>query len=104
VRKLLGENIPAFARLARFAPWVAGDQFTSADCAAYVSLPLVAMASKAVLGEDLLAAGGVDWKTYVKQFADRPSVQRVNAERKLAQDAQMAAIRAKAAAAAAPSA
>ena len=99
VRKLLEKNIAGFQRLARFSPWVAGDRFTSADCAAYVSLPLVAMASKAVLGTDLLAEAGVDWKGYLRLFADRPSAQRVAADRKLAQDAQLAAIKAKAAAA-----
>eukprot|EP01136_Pigoraptor_vietnamica_P029882 Opistho-1_new@88423 len=55
-RKLLEHNIEGFKRLAKFAPYVAGDHFTMADCAAWVSLPLVAMASKTVLGEDLLAA------------------------------------------------
>ena len=43
VRKQLTKNIAAFKRLAKFSPYVAGDQFTSADCAAFVSLPLVAM-------------------------------------------------------------
>src|SRR6185295_4318140 len=33
VRKLLEKNIVAFKRLARFSPYVAGEQFTSADCA-----------------------------------------------------------------------
>ena len=55
VRKQLTKNIAAFKRLAKFGPYVGGDSFTIADCAAYVSLPLVAMASKKVLGEDLLA-------------------------------------------------
>jgi glutathione S-transferase len=55
VRKQLAKNIPAFKRLARFAPYLAGEQFTLADCAGWVSLPLVGMATKAVLGEDLLA-------------------------------------------------
>lgn len=95
VRKRLTRHIAAFKRLAKFSPFVAGDTFSSADCAAYVSLPLVAMATKAVLGEDLLAAGGVDWKAYVKALADRPSVQRVNADRKACQEAQLAAMRAR---------
>lgn len=101
VRKLLTKNIAAFARLAKFSPYVAGEQFSSADCAAFVTLPLVAMASKAVLGSDLLADGGVDWKPYIRRVGERPSAQRISADRKLAQDAQMAAIKAKAAAAAA---
>jgi len=61
---------------------VAGDQFTLADCAAWVSLPLVAMSSKLVLGEDLLAGAGVDWKNHVKLLASRPAFARVAADRK----------------------
>lgn len=82
VRKQLTKNIAAFQRLAKFAPCLAGEQFTVADCAAFVSLPLVAMSSKIVLGEDLLAAAGVDWKAYVKQLAERPAFARVMADRK----------------------
>ncbi len=82
VRKQLGKHIAGFKRLAKFSPYVAGDTFTQADCAAYVNLPLVAMASKAVLGEDLLAAAGIDWKAYVKLIGERPSAQRVAADRK----------------------
>jgi glutathione S-transferase len=82
VRKQLAKHIAGFKRLAKFAPYVAGDTFTQADCAAYVNLPLVAMASKAVLGEDLLTAAGIDWKAYVKLIGERPSAQRVAADRK----------------------
>ena len=89
IRKLLTRNVAGFARLAKFSPYVAGDAFTQADCAAYVSLPLVALSSKLVLGEDLLAAGGIDWKGYVRQIAPRPSAQRVDADRK-AEQAQAA--------------
>ena len=81
-RKLLVKNIAGFKRLAKFQPYVAGDQFTLADCAAWVSLPLVAMASKAVYGEDLLAAAGIDWKTYAKLVGARPAAQKVDADRK----------------------
>jgi glutathione S-transferase len=91
VRKLLTRNIGAFKRLAKFAPFVAGDTFTQADCAAWPSLPLVAMATRAVYGEDLLSAGGVDWKAYVKRIGERPSAQRVSADRKADQDRAAAA-------------
>jgi glutathione S-transferase len=82
VRKLLDRNIPAFKRLARFAPYVAGEQFTLADCAAYVHLPVVSLATKAIYGEDLLVTHGVDWKSHMKLVAQRPSAQRVDADRK----------------------
>jgi glutathione S-transferase len=82
VRKTLDRHIPAFQRLAKFAPYVAGDTFTLADCSAFVSLPLVGMATKAVLGEDLLATHGVDWKGYVRLVGERESARRVVADRK----------------------
>jgi len=82
VRKQLAKNIAGFKRLAKFSPYAAGDSFTQADLSAYVSLPLVAMASKTVLGEDMLAAAGIDWKTHGKLIGERPSAQRVAADRK----------------------
>lgn len=85
VRKKLQKNLAGFARLARFEPYVAGATFTLADCSAFPNLPLVAMASRLVLGEDLLAAAGIDWKAYVKIVGERPSAQRVTADRKAAE-------------------
>ena len=60
VKAKLIKNIAAYQRLAKFSPYLAGDSFTLADCAAWVSLPLVAQATKAIYGEDLLSAGGVN--------------------------------------------
>jgi glutathione S-transferase len=84
VRATLEKNIAGFKRLARFAPFAAGDSFTQADCAAYVSLPLVGSATKLVLGEDLLMSAGVDYKSYLKLIGERPSAQKVNEDRKAA--------------------
>jgi len=86
VRKRLERNVPALARLARFDPFIAGATFTQADCAAWASFGVISMATGAVYGEDLLIAGGIDWKPYVKRLGERPSVQRVVADRKAAQD------------------
>jgi glutathione S-transferase len=82
VAKLLTRNIAGFKRLAKFSPYLAGDTFTQADCAAHVSLPLVGMASKLVLGDDLLLAQGVDWKAYTRFVGERPAAQKVAADRK----------------------
>lgn len=90
VRKTLRRHIAGFQRLAKFAPYVAGERFTLADASAFVSLPLVALSTKLVLGEDMLAAAGVDWKGYVKLVGDRPSAQRVVTDRKAAEAAMAA--------------
>ncbi|HEV7575298.1 MAG TPA: glutathione S-transferase [Caldimonas sp.] len=86
IRQLLTRNIAAFQRLARFAPYVAGTEFTQADCAAWASLPVIAMATKAVYGEDLLAGAGIDLKPYQRFIGERPSAQRVSADRKAWQE------------------
>lgn len=86
VRKLLEKNIGGFKRLAKFAPYVAGSTFTQADCAAWASLPVVGMATKIIYGEDLLLAAGVDWKSYSKLIGERPSAQKVTADRKADQE------------------
>ena len=82
VRKLLDKNIVGFTRLASFAPYVAGETFTLADCAAYVTLPLVALSSRIIYGQDLLAVHGIDWKGYGKLVGQRASAQRVDGDRK----------------------
>ena len=80
VRKLLTRNAKAFGKLAKFSPYIAGDHFTMADCAALVHLPLVGMASKIVFGEDVLADYPV--REYAKMMGERPTVQKVNVDRK----------------------
>jgi glutathione S-transferase len=85
VRKLLSKNIAAFVKLAKFSPMIAGgEQFTMADCAAWVSLPLVGMATKAVYVQDMLQEAGCDYKPYIKLINERPAAQKVTADRKTA--------------------
>ena len=56
-----------------------------------MSLPLVAMTSKVIYGEDMLQAAGIDWKSYIKLIEQRPSAQKVTADRKVDQAASVAA-------------
>ena len=87
IRQQLTRHIGGFRRLARFAPFVAGEHFTQADCAAFASLPVIGMATQAVYGEDLLLAAGLDYKPYLRMVGERPSARRVVADRKAAQAA-----------------
>jgi glutathione S-transferase len=98
VKADLIKNIAAFKRVSVFGPYAAGDTFTMADCAVYVSLPLAALASKLVCGEDLVAAAGIDWKGYVKLIEQRPTAQKVAADRRTDQARALAVAKAKAAA------
>jgi glutathione S-transferase len=80
VHSLLKRNVIGFGKLAKFSPYIAGTDFTLADCVAGIHLPLISMASKAVYGEDVLAEFPV--KDYLKLLGERPSMQRVSADRK----------------------
>lgn len=95
VRVQLDKGLRAFKQLAKFSPYVAGESFTLADCSAYAHLPVAAMASRAIYGSDLVAAAGVDWKTYAKFIEQRPTAQKVAADRKADQQQRTAAIAAK---------
>ena len=50
------------------------------------------MATQAIYGEDLLAAGAIDWKPYARLVGARPSAQKVAADRK-AEQARFSAAR-----------
>ena len=84
VKKQMARSVGALQRLAKFDPYIAGPDYTIADIAAWCSLPLAAMATKSVLGEDLVAANGIDWKPYVAMVGQRPHVAAVAAQRKAA--------------------
>lgn len=88
VGEQLNKNSAAFAQLARFAPYVAGDSFSLADCAAIVHLPLVSSASKIIYGKDCL--GDLPVRDYLKQMGERASVQCVNTDRKANTELMMA--------------
>jgi len=80
VQKQLKRNITAFGQIASFSPYIAGSEFTMADCAAAVHLPLIGMATKAIYGEDMLAAFPV--RDYMKLVGERPTVKKVTEDRK----------------------
>jgi glutathione S-transferase len=82
IRREIEQKIGGVKRLLKLAPFAAGDTFTVADCSAFADLPLVGMATKAIYGEDLLLANGIDHKAYVKFIGERPSAQKVIADRK----------------------
>ena len=83
IAKQLTQNIAAFAKLARFdTPFIAGEQFTLADCAAITHLPVLGSATKVIYGRDFLAEQ-LAARDYLKRMNQRPHVQTVNADRKL---------------------
>ncbi len=93
-RKRLTKGVQGFSRLATFASYVGGGEFTLADCAAIVHLPLVSSASKIIYGEDLLA--DLPLRDYLQRMGERPTVQKVSADRKASTQALMARLTGKA--------
>src|SRR2546421_1675235 len=54
VEKDLAKGVRALKSLVSFSPYIAGKELTLADCAAFVSLPLVSLVTKHAYGRDFL--------------------------------------------------
>ncbi len=74
-------GVAGLKEIARFEPYIAGSELTLADFTAAIHLPLVSLTSKAIYGEDALEALPAV-KRHRDLMAERPSMQRVKAERR----------------------
>lgn len=90
VAPLLEKGLRSLGRLARFSPFIAGESFTHADCAAWVHLPLVSQATRKIYDRDFVEELLPQAKAYLKLIGERPHAQKVNEDRKAAMDAFMA--------------
>jgi glutathione S-transferase len=86
VQRDLAKGVRALKALAKFDPYIAGRELTLADCAAFVHLPLVSVASKHGVGRDVLE-DLPQLKPYLKMLGERPAFRKVNEDRKAAQAA-----------------
>ena len=79
VRPLLDRGIAGFNKLARFDPYVAGPDLTLADFSVAFHFPAIAIASKAIYGENLLRGvpGALD---HQRLMDERDCVQRVRSD------------------------
>ncbi len=84
IEKDLAKGVRAFKALARFDPFIAGSALTLADCAAFVHLPLVSLATKLAFGGDCLEEVP-QVKPYLKMLGERPAFKKVSDDRKAAQ-------------------
>ncbi|HEV8106849.1 MAG TPA: glutathione S-transferase [Burkholderiales bacterium] len=79
VEKDLARGVRAFKALAKFDPYIAGPELTLADCAAFVHLPLVSLATKLGYGRDVLEdVPGL--ASYLQMLGERPAFARVKAD------------------------
>lgn len=81
VEKALPRGLKAFMQRASFAPFVAGPEFTLADCAAIQHLPLATMATKRIYGRDFMEPYP-QVAAYLKEMGQRPAAQKVAEDRK----------------------
>ena len=81
VEKGLAKGVRAFKTLAKFDPYIAGKELTYADCAAFVHLPLVSLATKLAYGRDFLE-DMPQVKPYLRMLKERPAFARVDDDRK----------------------
>jgi glutathione S-transferase len=92
IEKDLAKGVRALKAVAKFDPYIAGRNLTLADCAAFVSLPLVTLVSKQAFGRDFLDELP-QMKHYLRMLGERPAFARVNEDRKSAQAAAAARAR-----------
>lgn len=89
VAPLLEKGLRSLSRLARFTPFIGGEHFTHADCAAWVHLPLVSQATHKIYGRDFLEEFLPQATAYLKLIEERPHARKVSDDRKTAMDAYM---------------
>ena len=82
VKTEIEKGVRTLMQLAKFSPWIAGPEFTAADCAAAVHLPLIPLTTKAIYGADAFGEHAERVKAYGKMAAERPSIRKTNDDRK----------------------
>lgn len=80
-------GLTALARLSQFTPFILGNAFTAADCAAYVHFAMIRQVSVKIYGTDLLERFLPEAADYMTLMEARPHTRTVLSDR----DAAMAA-------------
>ena len=87
VEVLIKRGLYSLAQIVKFSPFVAGESFTHADCAAFVHFPLAIQTTKIIYGHDMVTQALPGVTSYLKLIGDRPHAKKIAADR----DAGMAA-------------
>ena len=77
-------GLAAVNRLARFSPHIFGDDFSAADCVAYVHFFMIQQTTRKIFGIDLLEQQVPAAAAYMQRMACRPHVQTMLADREAA--------------------
>lgn len=79
VQTSINKAVVAFSKLSSFNPFAYGDQFTLADIAAILNLPIVRSVGTRFLGSDpLVEVPGLD--DYCNRMEERPHVKKIRAD------------------------
>ena len=81
VKERLEVGLNGLARLAKFSPYIAGDQYSAADVVAWLHFFMISMVSEKMYGSDMLAAHLPNVASYMQLLETRPAVQKVAADR-----------------------
>jgi len=83
VEKDLAKGVRALKAVVKFEPFIAGQELTIADCAAFVHLPLVTLVTRNFFGRDFLE-DIPQVKPYLKMLGERPAFAKVSEDRRAA--------------------
>lgn len=86
VKAKVESGLVGFARLVRFAPFIASAGYTAADCVAWVHLGTISLACQRIYGEDPIPSRIPGVADYLAMIGERPHVKRVAADRQEAME------------------
>jgi glutathione S-transferase len=84
VKERLEIGLNGLARLAKFSPFIAGDTYTAADCAAWVHFFMISLTAQKIYDTDMVGAYFPDITHYMELLETRPAVQKVAEDRGVA--------------------
>lgn len=84
VKEKLEIGLKGLARLTKFSPFIAGNDYTAADCVAWLHFFMISLTTQKIYGNDMVAAHFPDIANYMQLIETRPAVQKVAADRAVA--------------------
>lgn len=87
VKEKLTIGLSGLARLVKFSPFICGEQFTAADCVAWIHFYYVQMTIQKIYGTDLVQQYLPALNDYMQMLEQRPAFSKVAADRAAALDA-----------------
>ena len=84
VSERLNIGLNGLGRLTKFSPYIAGEEFTAADCVAWLHFFMVSLSTQKVLGEDMVAVYFPTISEYMALIETRPHVKKVSSDRAIA--------------------